>query len=257
MGRSLGDKLIIFLLIAFETTSFANRGRRARVKALLRRIAGGDGLLPVRFTRDGHDLVFHLRVEEDGDLSVASEFIRAGYQFPPQEPRQIIDAGANIGLFSVMASKRFPDVRIISYEANPDNIAILAQNIAANGANAEVVNKAVWSGPGELVFHSHMAYSGQVSAASDADEGAVRVPAELPAVGPDCWLKLDIEGAEYEVMPAMLAAGSYPRWISAELHYYDTKGQPLVALLREHGYTLTGLPVDDKAELAELFAQRA
>lgn len=257
MGRGLGDKLAIFLLIAFETTSFDNPARRARVKALLCLLADSAGVLQVRFTRDGHDLGVSFRVEEDGDLSVASEFIRAGYQFPPREPRQIIDGGANIGLFSVMASKRFPQVQIASYEANPANIAILKQNISANKANAQVLNKALWSGPGELVFQSHMAYSGRVVADHDVAAKAVRVPAELPEVGEDCWLKLDIEGAEYEVMPALLAAGAYPRWISAELHFYDTKGIALVAQLQEHGYKLTGLPDDDSAFLAEVFAGRA
>lgn len=82
-GRTLADRWTVFLLIAFETTSFANTGRRQRIKQLLQGQADQDGLIAVRFNRDGHDLSFYLRASEDGDLSVASEFIRAGYRYPP------------------------------------------------------------------------------------------------------------------------------------------------------------------------------
>lgn len=156
-----------------------------------------------------------------------------------------------------MASKRFPEVEIESFEANPGNMPILQRNLAANRSNARPRNVAVWSGPGELTFQAHMAYSGQVVETQDGAEQAVRVPAELPAVGQNCWLKIDVEGAEYEVLPALLAAGRYPRWISAELHYFDEKGAPLIEQLQAHGYRVSGVPDDPAAFLAEVFAERA
>src|ERR1043166_4129 len=91
-GKSGGDKAKIFLVIAFETTSFANPGRRARIKKLLRAMSR-QGLLTLRFSRDGEDFTFDLRAAEDGDLSVASEFIRGGYDFPTAKSAQIIDGG--------------------------------------------------------------------------------------------------------------------------------------------------------------------
>jgi len=256
-GRGLADKAAIFLIIAFETTSFANPRRRARVKRLLGAIAR-DGLLIVRFRRDGEDFVFQLRAGDDGDLSVASEFIRGGYLFPGTQPAQIVDGGANIGLFAVLASKRFPDVRISCFEANPDNIATLSRNLEINAANAEVFNTALWSRDSELVFHNHLAYSGHVAEAEAATEpGATRIPAVLPRVDADCWMKLDIEGAEYEVLPALLAAGRYPRWISAELHHFIDKGPALIEMLKRHGYQTRTLPEQPTSDLVDLFAERA
>ena len=85
-GEGLADKLKVFLLISFETTSFANTARRARIKFILKFMADSAGLLTLHFPRDGHALVFKLRADEEGDLSVASEFIRAGYHFPDSEP---------------------------------------------------------------------------------------------------------------------------------------------------------------------------
>ena len=256
-GKGLADKVGIFLVIAFETTAFANPLRRARIKRALGAMAS-KGLVTICFAREGQDYIFNLRADEDGDLSVASEFIRSGYEFPDTTPAQIIDGGANIGLFAVLASRRFPEVRVACFEANPDNIPALARNLALNHANAEPINQALWSGESELVFHSHMAYSGHVAEAGAEPEAgnAVRVRAILPDVGSDCWLKLDIEGAEYEVLPALFAAGRFPRWISGELHYYREKGAALVETMRQNGYRLRGVPDQATSDEIAIFAER-
>lgn len=217
-----------------------------------------EGLVTIGFERDGQNFIFKLRADEDGDLSVASEFIRSGYEFPDTTPAQIIDGGANIGLFAVMASRRFPEVRVACFEANPDNMPALRRNLANNHANAEAINQALWSGDSELVFHSHMAYSGHVaeSGAEPETGNTVKVKAILPDVGPDCWLKLDIEGAEYEVLPALFAADRYPRWISGELHYYREKGPELVETMRQHGYSFRGVPDQALSDEIAIFAER-
>ncbi|MEO6041360.1 MAG: FkbM family methyltransferase [Croceibacterium sp.] len=257
-GKGLADKAAIFLVIAFETTSFSNPTRRVRIKRALRALSR-DGLVTIHFAHGGENFAVNLRAGEDGDISVASEFLRSGYEFPDVRPSQIIDGGANIGFFSILASRRYPEVRISCFEANPDNIAALERNLAINGANAEVINKALWSGDSELVFHSHLAYSGHVAEVGAEPEatGAVRVPAVLPEIGRNCWLKLDIEGAEYEVLPALIAAGRLPRWISAELHHYRKKGPALVELLQQGGYRMSGVPEQPMSDEIVIFAERA
>jgi FkbM family methyltransferase len=256
-GVGAMDKVKIFLVIAFETTSFANVARRRRIKDILQRMST-DGLVTIRFNRDGHPMAFELRAGEDGDLSVASEFIRGIYSFPQETPAQIIDGGANIGLFAVQASRRYPEVAIDCYEANPSNMGALRRNLAINGSNARALNTALWSGDGELVFHTHMAYSGHVTEVGAEVEGdsLVRVPAILPEVSENCWMKLDIEGAEYEVVPALIAAGRFPRWISAELHYFLEKGPALVEMLRNNGYKVSGVPEHPTSDMIDVFAER-
>ena len=69
-------------------------------------------------------------------------------------------------------------------------------------------------------------------------------------------MKLDIEGAEYEVVPALIAAGRFPRWITAELHYFLEKGPPLVKLLQDNGYTVTGVPDHPTSDMIDVFAAR-
>lgn len=44
-----------------------------------------------------------------------------------------IDAGANIGFFSLLLSAQKPSLRVIAFEPNPRNHALLARNAASNG----------------------------------------------------------------------------------------------------------------------------
>ena len=67
----------------------------------------------------------------------------------------------------------------------------------------------------------------------------------LPKIGPNCWLKLDVETAEYEVLPSLLNAREYPRWITMGIYHYDSRGHFLTELLSRDGYTLKG--GDDKS----------
>ena len=47
-----------------------------------------------------------------------------------QAPKVIIDAGANIGLFTVFIKNRFPDAKIICIEPHPDNFETLKKNVS-------------------------------------------------------------------------------------------------------------------------------
>jgi FkbM family methyltransferase len=45
-------------------------------------------------------------------------------------PKTIIDAGANIGLFSVFMKNKFPDSFIIAIEPNKDNFSLMSENLS-------------------------------------------------------------------------------------------------------------------------------
>ena len=55
---------------------------------------------------------------------------------------------------------------------------------------------------------------------------------------------------------ALFAAGRFPRWISAELHYYREKGAALVQAMRRHGYSLRGVPDVAVSDEIAIFAER-
>lgn len=47
-------------------------------------------------------------------------------------PRLIVDVGAGIGDFSLVAASRFPAAQVIAFEPQPEAFAVLERNLAAN-----------------------------------------------------------------------------------------------------------------------------
>jgi FkbM family methyltransferase len=147
-----------------------------------------------------------------------------------------VDGGANIGCFAVYAAALFPDVPIVCYEPEPENAQLLRRTLAASNIQAEVVEKGLWSRAGRLYFHPHESFTGNIK------ETPSDYPIEVTTVDAPsgCWLKLDIEGAEYEVLPQVLNSGCRPAVISMEIHHANTRGGSLLELLRQSGYEIHG-----------------
>lgn len=121
-------------------------------------------------------------------------------------PKRIIDLGANIGVFSIIVAKKFPNATIIALEPERENFEILKKNVEESGAtNVVLVNKAVAGKVGTAVLH----ISGNNAGAhnlfhnlSDADgkEETQTVPTvTLNEFLPADIIKVDAEGAEYEI----------------------------------------------------------
>jgi len=141
----------------------------------------------------------------------------------------VIDAGAYCGASGLLFAQQVGSTgKVIAVEADPANFKALLQNTASNPA-ITCVPAALWSSRGTLVFASE----GNMGSAVQSDGGAVRPGAarvEVPALTlADLidrfaltrvdGIKLDIEGAEYEVLPAIgdIVARFRPR-IVFELH---------------------------------------
>jgi FkbM family methyltransferase len=119
------------------------------------------------------------------------------------EPATIIDAGANIGLASVLFATRYPRARIIAIEPDPANFAMLERNIRAF-PNVTAVRAALWSrsGPLQVANPDDEPWAFRVEEADGGGVDAVTVEDVLGTLGTDRidLLKMDIEGAETEVM---------------------------------------------------------
>src|SRR5262249_54020392 len=57
-------------------------------------------------------------------------------------PVTVVDVGAHIGAFSLLAAAAWPGARVLACEADPENCALLRENLAGR-ANVEVVAAAV------------------------------------------------------------------------------------------------------------------
>jgi len=98
---------------------------------------------------DAADVLVRPAIERYGNWSpeisaILDETLRPGMTF--------VDVGANIGWFSVKASRIVGQHgRVISVEPDPDNLELLRANLWRNGCtNAEVLPVAAWSETGHL-----------------------------------------------------------------------------------------------------------
>jgi FkbM family methyltransferase len=117
----------------------------------------------------------------------------------------VVDVGANLGYYSVIALGRSaPAGRLIAFEPDPANHALLLRNLRPFGDRATVLRRAVAAAPGTLTLHRHRDDKGKhsVFAAPDLDAGisveAVTLDAALLDLGRPRVdvIKLDVEGAE-------------------------------------------------------------
>src|SRR5262249_49755487 len=88
----------------------------------------------------------------------------------------------------------------------------------------------------QLFFHPSRSDAGHV----DEMPSAFPIDCTRAEVPDGCWLKLDIEGAEYEVLPQILLTGARPAIISLEIHHFSTRGALLLQNIRDAGYRITG-----------------
>ncbi len=123
--------------------------------------------------------------------------------------RRFIDLGAQTGVFALSLLARNRSLRGVSVEATNENFQVLKRNIDQNGFSGQVtlLHKAAWGKTGgKLVIHMSKHNSGSHSVVIDdsgrADGETVEAISLKDIVGTEACdvLKLDIEGAEYEVL---------------------------------------------------------
>jgi FkbM family methyltransferase len=150
-----------------------------------------------------------LRLKTSDLATFKDIFVKGQYEFMPRKPPEvIIDAGANIGLTSLVFANRFPDARIIAVEPESSNYEMLLKNIAPY-ANIVAVQAAVWNVNGivDIVDPGWGKWGFQVGKEDDREAKRVmscrsmtidRIMSEHGIDFIDI-LKMDIEGGEKEV----------------------------------------------------------
>ena len=74
---------------------------------------------------------FKLRVPSTDVLTYMQVFLDNEYDFRAVErPQVIVDAGANIGLASILFANRYPQAEFLAIEPEHDNFNLLADNVA-------------------------------------------------------------------------------------------------------------------------------
>lgn len=143
----------------------------------------------------------------------------------PFTPDIILDLGANIGLFALLAAKQWPESTIVCVEPHPKTFYLLCENLQANRVIASKMQCAVSNKVSvQFMSDSGAAISECLTEVGDAKTKTFTVL--LEALIPkdtqlNLLIKMDIEGAEFDVLSAV--EGCLPRecFIFVEVHEGD------------------------------------
>lgn len=145
-----------------------------------------------------------------------------------------IDGGANIGLGILYVKKMYPESRCIAFEPDRNVFQTLQRNMKNFGfSDVTLVNKALWSSDTELEFSAEGSNAGSILS-TDASQAKYCVQAvELRDFLQERvdFLKLDIEGAETEVVNNCRDLLGNVDNLFVEYHSFAGQPQNLLSLL--------------------------
>jgi FkbM family methyltransferase len=175
-------------------------------------------------------------------------------KFTPKEGDTVIDIGAHIGRYTITSSKQVGNTgKVLAIEADPDNFQLLKRNIALNNlTNVLPLNYAVFSTRTRMKLYEQSAsakYNSLMLARAAKTKNYVEVNADtldsilkLNEVNQVNWIKIDVEGAEFEVLKGSTKTLSTENVsLLIEIHniedpsHYDN----IVEFLKHHNYEIT------------------
>jgi FkbM family methyltransferase len=157
-----------------------------------------------------------------GQLIIQYEeiYIKRHYAFAVKSKSPvIIDCGGNIGLSAIWFLMNYPECKITVFEPDANLAEIIRKNLKSAGYNPDIcIQKAVWVKDGEIGFDGSGNDRGKISLSSVQMVETIDLASFLPVKTE--LLKLDIEGAEYEVIEHLCKTGALQRvnMLACELH---------------------------------------
>jgi FkbM family methyltransferase len=158
-------------------------------------------------------------------------FIEQQYRFAAasQQPF-ILDCGSNIGMAVLFFKRYYPTATIIGFEPDAETFAALRGNVEENRLEGvTLVQKAVSERAGTLTFYydpqspGGLCMSTQKARLPDKGEQTVEaVPLSTFVTQAVDFLKLDVEGAEEDVLRDLVASGALKsvRQMVVEYHHH-------------------------------------
>lgn len=219
--ESVAPTLITAIKPVFEgTLTQALNALRGMVASHPRRQSGHVVIEGIHFSfADLHSFYFELE-------QIFSKHI---YGFHTQEDRPlIIDCGAHVGLATLYFARRYPQSIIHAFEADP-NIHNLFRANVQNSALDNVTSqaKAVWIHDDGVSFSISSDDSGHINPEGGTKIPSIRLKNFLEQFDRIEMLKLDVEGAEYEIIKDCRSTLNRIRRMVIEVHHLSDEKQRL------------------------------
>lgn len=243
-----------FMKVAFRSSlSGTDTLQKARQSPLMK-VAGwldSIGLCPILdCVVEGSEGLIRLRRQVD--VCMAANWAREELIpeiFVPKEGEVVLDVGAHLGRYTLRASRLVGDKgKVIAVEAEPSNFEALLSNLKLNEVNNVVpLGLAAWDQETTLEIYIQASSTSHSLVSSGAKSIKVKarpldkVLEELGIEKID-WLKIDVEGAEVEVLRGLEKTISHnPNLkILVEVHSPEALEQCL-SLLEKPGYEIRGV----------------
>ena len=189
---------------------------------------------------------------EDMYASMSSHEDEIVEHFNPKEGDVVVDVGAAFGFYTILSSKRVGlNGKVVAIEAQPDSYEILNQNIKLNRlANVITLNYAAYSKESKLRLYD--SYSIIQERAENNSQKYIEVNAntldhlllELVKITKVNWIKIDVEGAELEVLKGAVNIISRSKDISLLIEIHNLAGsnstlyEPITQFLNLHNFKI-------------------
>src|ERR687892_882858 len=232
--RTLDKGILYFLKIAYLSLRILLRvvlGRRRRDRIFIERgfdfntflykvfkVLGIGNSMLLRIHVPKYDYKFYCRINNREDLVFMTNHEEDIIEhFTPKEGDIVVDIGAHMGRYTIIGAKRVgAQGKVVAIEAHPGNFEMLNRNIKLNQlTNVIPLNYAVYSKETKIKLYlpeeelGHTIYNTIMFNRAGTEDKFVDVNAqtvdyllELNQIKEELinWIKIDVEGAEFEVL---------------------------------------------------------
>lgn len=168
------------------------------------------------------------------DLTVLLSAFHDEFHLPPDSISSsrasvFLDLGANVGITMAHLAHRYPNTHIIGVELDPGSAAVCRHNVESWAERCEVVEAAVWTSDGQVTYRiraghewgSHVVSGTPALGGTLATARAVSLNSlirEVDPRSPISYVKMDIEGAERDVLRSATEWATRVKCIKVEVH---------------------------------------
>lgn len=202
-------------------------------------------------------VIFFCR-KKRGDLNVVGEHYEADQMdihFKPKQNEVVIDLGANVGKYALLACKKVGNEGLVfAIEPDPDCVRIIEKNKNLNKfKNLVILDAAVGDKDTQVEFYQSFDGARHSTTWIPPHEAKTIKVEQITLdslmkkynIKEIDWCKIDAEGAEYEILKGGKEALNYIKNILLEVHTKVLENQ-CNALLQQHGFQMKEIARETK-----------
>jgi FkbM family methyltransferase len=200
-------------------------------------------LLRFRVPKYGYE--FYCRLNKDDFKLMAAHEDEILDQFNPKRGDTIVDVGAHIGLYSLIAAKRVGSSgKVIAIEPDPENCKLLQRNVELNKlTNVTILECAAFSSNSKLKLYlpgkergftklsTLMANRAVTENFLEIDATTLDYLLVMQGIAQVNWIKIDVEGAELEVLKGAAVTLSESKDVALLIEVHNVNNMDLYSAI--------------------------